>query len=240
MTENHKTNHPDLEQLLAFSESGVAGPEAGPEAETIAWHLESCTECRLEIQSFKRFNDLGEDTEDDGEVQWDRAELELERAWSQIKAQQPNPEKRGRRRRQVIWLVPAAVAAVAALIYLSPSFSPEADFPSDVPSVVRGTEPTPAPMIILDPKSGERELPPVTFSWQTDVECDQFTLEIFTPELETVFSLASLEDTTWTITKEVVDQLDTATIYLWNVQGFREQQPVAGSGSNWFRFSRSD
>ncbi len=244
MTRSNSQNHPDLDALLAFSEERLAGAERVE----VGQHLESCPQCLLEIKRFERFNELGQDSfEDqeskDQEVQWDRAELELERVWR--KKIQPTINyapgiARPTRRRSLVWLVPAAVAAVAALILLGPTLSPESFSPATVSSINRGAEEDSTSQITLAAPFGQVESLPEKFLWQTDVECEHFTLEIFTSDLKSVYVKPDLKIPSWSMTKEVADLLEPEKIYLWNVQGFVQFKPVAESGNNWFRFPKLD
>ncbi len=244
MTRDNSQNHPDLDALLAYTEERLAGVERVE----VGQHLESCAQCRLEIKRFKRFNELGQDSSEDlgsedQAVQWDRAELELQRAWREnIQPAINNAQSPGRltRRRSLVWLVPAAVAAVAALIFLGPTLAPESFSPPTVSSIIRGAEGDSTSQISLDAPFGQLESPPEKFLWQTDVECEHFTLEIFTSDLESVFVKSQLEIPSWSMTKEVADLLEAEKIYLWNVRGFVQLKPVAESGNNWFRFPKLD
>ena len=244
MTRNNSQNHPDLDALLAFSEERLVGAEKVE----VEQHLESCAQCRLEIKSFQRFNELGQYSSKDQEsedqaVQWDRAELELERAWHEnIQPAIKIAPSLGRptRRRSLVWLVPAAVAAVAALIFLGPTLSPESFSPPTVSSVIRGAEEDSTSQISLGVPFGQLESQPEKFLWQTEVECEHFTLEIFTSDLKSIYVKSELEIPSWTMTKEVAHLLEPEKIYLWNVRGLVQLKPVAESGNNWFRFPKVD
>ena len=239
MTNSNSSNHPDLDTLLAFSENRLAEAES----EGVGNHIESCAQCRLEIKCFLRFKDMGEDPLEEKEVQWDHAELALERTWRekiQPSISSPKAVEKSTLRNPLIWLVPVAAAAALALIFLGPTFSPDSYSPPTVSSVIRGAEETKAVQITLDTPSGQQESMPGQFFWKTDTDCEHFTFEIFTSDLKTVFVASELKTPSWTMTEEVTKLLNPETIYLWNVRGFNQLKPVAESGNNWFRFPKQD
>ena len=235
MTSSHSSHHPDLDTLLTFAEDQLTVDEAA----AIAGHLEDCVQCRLEIKRFRRFDELGDTLDEDQEAQWDRAELELARAWRQ----EIQPTVAARRPRlallpRSIWLVPAAAAAVVAFIFLQPSQSPEKLFNGrGAQEIVRGADGEVEPQITLNSPSGELELPPEQFEWQTDRQCENFTLEIFTADLQIVYFQTDIKQQSWAATEELVSLLEPDIIYLWNVRGYRQLQVVAESGNGWFRVS---
>ena len=235
MSKTYNQDHPDLDTLLAFADHRLTESES----EGVEKHLESCTQCRLEIKRYNRFNELGEDPADAQDAQWDQAELELQRSWReniQPAIAGERKIKRPSRRRTMVWMVSAAAAAVAAVIMMGPLLTPGSFSPPEVSEVVRGAEEDAESAISLESPSGELKVLPEEFIWESDVECEDFRLEIFTSDLKTVWVESELEKPRWEMTEEVALLLESETIYVWNVRGFNELKLVAESGNNWFRF----
>lgn len=230
MTATNNPGHPELESLLAFAEGELAADQAAP----VAVHLEGCALCRLEIKRFAQFEAGGEDPEAAQDAQWDRAELQLARAWKE--EIQPSISAAPARRPRLLWLVPAAAAAVAAFFFLQPAAPPEPG-PLGGPgsTVVRGAGEIAAPEIILQDPMGELEALPEQFTWQTDRKCTSYTLEIFTADLQLVYFQTEIEKPFWDITKELKKLLEPDTVYLWSVQGYLDLKAVAESGNGWFK-----
>jgi hypothetical protein len=227
--------HPELETLLAFAAGECPAEKAGP----VAAHLESCVSCRLEVKRFQHFEAQGEDPVLDENTQWDRAELELARAWrDEIKPAigLAPPPVRSFRAPRWAWLVPAAAAATAAFVFLQPTTTSQLDHSGGPEStVVRGAGEVAAPQITLQAPLGESDRSPTEFAWQTELDCTSYTLEIFTADLVLTFFETGIADVSWQATAELAELLEPGTTYLWSVRGYRDLQVVGESENGWFQ-----
>lgn len=237
MNREGKSQHPDLETLIAFSESRL--PRAD-EAE-LEKHLESCVMCRLEIKKFQHFDSLGDDPIADEEAGWDQAQLDLDQVWHeeiQPTLQQKDLPGAGFRRqrslKRAIWVIPAAAAAMAAFFMLNPGSGPNTLPLMADSTVVRGAEAPVAPTIHLTNPVGELDSIPVVFAWETEVACDRFSLEIFTASLETVVSEREITSSPWTLPSPEAELLKPGNVYLWKVRGYKTLEAVAESENQWF------
>jgi len=250
-------DHPDLEILLAYVDSGGESGQDGvsrgngatgldeEQMAAVADHLKTCALCRLESRRFQRFETADEDPDAAADAQWELAEMQLARSWRE-KIQPEAGLGSGRSSRnswynRTLWLVPAVAAAVALFFFLPrQAHVPVRDLPPspDAPGIFRGADEAAAPGITLEAPAGELSDPPRNFSWRTECGCEHYTLEIFTADLQTVFFRTGIEQTAWTAPDSLAGLLKPETIYLWSVRGYRKLQVAAESGNSWFMFSR--
>lgn len=238
--ENHD-QHPDLDTLVAYSEDRLDALDTA----NLAAHLKSCAVCRLELLQFHRFNTLDSEPSAEKDSGWDEAKLELDNSWKQ-KIQPSFESSDGqqmppvsvvppRRISRGIWFVPAAAAALAAVIFFNPASGPEPVSPGSDTRVVRGAEESDQPGIVLSEPEGALDLAPTNFVWKTEVQCDHFALEVFTANLETVIMAHEITTSSWVLSPKEKAKIELGTTYFWKVRGYRDLQPVAKSGNQWFK-----
>jgi hypothetical protein len=260
MSHSRKSNHPSLEMLLDHAE----GLLSGSEAEAVARHLEECPLCRLEMRRRDDFA-AADDAERLARAQWDQAELQLQRAWRE--GIQPEleeergqhsptapPPRHGFSGRKWLW-VPAAAAAALVFALFPPGNLPLIGYqdgqetPSEGPglnrgptAVVRGSGEVADPTIFLVGPVGPQTDRPVDFIWQTETDCQNFTLEIFTADLNLVFRQTEIpveeprdgQVHSFVAPDSLMVKLTGGQTYLWSVQGFQQNQQVAESDNGWF------
>lgn len=239
MIRDNHDQHLDLDTLIAYSEDRLDELNTA----NLATHLKSCALCRLELMHLHRFNALDSDPAVEKDSGWDLAKLELEDSWNQ-KIQpslaQNDARKasslslvRPRRFSRGIWFVPTAAAALAALIFFNPGSGPEPVSPGSETRVVRGTEESAKPGIVLSEPEGSLDRVPTNFAWRTDIQCDHFALEVFTADLETVIVGNEISASPWILSPKEKSKIEPGTTYFWKVRGYRDMQAVAESGNQW-------
>lgn len=231
-------DHPEFETLLAFAAGACPEGTVG----SVAAHVQSCVACRLEVKRYQDFEALGEDAELATEAQWDRAELELARAWQEkikpaIGVEAATPKSAGAfGPTRWAWLLPAAAAALAAFVLLQPVPTSHLDLPDRPESpIVRGGGEMAAPQISLDAPLGEQDGLPAEFVWRTELDCTSYTLEIFTADLVLTFFETGIAEPPWQTSAELEHLLAPGTTYLWSVRGYRDLQAVGESENGWFK-----
>jgi hypothetical protein len=238
MADDRRSNHPDLDQLAAFA----AGELGAGEAEAVGRHLQDCVLCRLELRQMRRFESLEGDEKLQAEAEWSRARFALNRSYQDKiapavrRAETARPRHRGR----IWWFVPAAAAAVVALVLIGQDPGPGPLSDGQPAGPVRGGE-TGGPAAlsqVLVPISpaGELEGVPERFTWRADREFDAFTLEIFTPNLQTLFRQEGIQGTEFIVTDSLRRRLAPGQTYLWGVQGHEGLNLTAVSKQGWFTF----
>ncbi len=203
---NQWKEHPELDTLVDHHE-GLLGIE---EAARVARHLEDCPECALELKRYLGFMEAGED---------------------------PVSGKVHRLPSRRWWWVPAAAAAAAVLMFGLMMPPDEEPVPVRGPGrsvALRGAGDVPEPTIDLDQPVGELKERPVLFAWSSALECDHFTVEVFTADLNLVFSQPEVEATEWAVPDSLAALLAPEVTYLWSVKGFRKLEQMADSGNGWF------
>nr|MEE4268526.1 zf-HC2 domain-containing protein [Candidatus Krumholzibacteria bacterium] len=212
---NQWKEHPELDTLVDHHEGLLSGEDAA----RVARHLEDCPECALELKRYLGFMEGGEDVELP-----DFPVLPMTRKVHRL------PSRR--------WLwVPAAAAAAAVLVFglvLMPAEGPDPVRGPARSAALRGAGDVPEPTIVLDQPVGELEERPALFAWQAAVECDHFTVEVFTADLDLVFSQQEVEGPEWAAPDSLAALLEPDVTFLWSVRGFRKLEQVADSGNGWF------
>ena len=79
---------------------------------------------------------------------------------------------------------------------------------------------------------------PGEFSWSSEREFDSYILEVFSPDLDPIFRLADLRETSTVIPDSLLGLLQPGQTYLWNVQGRSGLADAELSLTAWFRITK--
>jgi len=238
VTKRESESHPDLD-LLAES---VAGALVGPEAAGVEDHLASCLRCRIEAGRLRRFAEIERDDELSAEAEWPRARTALELAFRRRIAPAARPAWRAARARRALaqrsrwtswWRIPAAAAAVVALAVVTIDRVGNTDRGDRSGGPMRGESPAAQP-IAAEAPAGRLTAPPREFAWRAAEEFDAFVLEIFSPELDLVFSRSGITGTRYAVTDTILAALEPGRTYVWSVRGVRAFGSGAVSEPAWF------
>ncbi len=235
MAEKPTHRHPSIERLADW-EAGVLD---GTDAAGIAAHVHECALCRLEL---KRLADFA--TGDDlalADAGWDQAELRLQRRYEQeikprLTRESSRQSEQTVRRRRSHWLplVPVAVAALLAVLFLSMDRLPRPGEKWRGSDTLRGGGTATAPIHLVTPLEQVVEAP-AEFVWRADDEFDAYVLEVFSPDLESVLRVADLRTTRTLLPDSLVARFEPGKTYLWNVQGREGLAEGELSLTAWFR-----
>jgi hypothetical protein len=196
-------------------------------------HVEACRHCRLEVRQLVRFADVERDTELAEEADWEGHELALQRSYAEgVRGE--NTSSPRRRASRLLWLVPAAAAALLLFMAL-PDRIPE---PSGGNIVFRGDGGS-TPLTGLAP-TGELSATPAAFSWQADGEFDTYRLEIFTPSLAVIFRADDIAESPFAAPDSLRALFSAGETYLWKVTALVGIETAAVSDNAWFTITPAD
>jgi len=218
--------HPELEVLLARGD-GLMDADV---AQAIDTHLETCPLCRLELKQAARFADLDQDDAAADEADWQRMAPRLDAAWRD----HGRSEVPQRQRPVPRWLVPAVAAAVIALVVVNVGERAMRTPHGSGEDTLRGG-PVAGPVIVDLAPQGELGSAPNLFTWHTEHEFKAYNLEIFTDDLESVFSVDGLQDPQAQLPDSLRSLLLEGRTYFWHVQGQEGLTAVEASETVWFR-----
>jgi hypothetical protein len=236
MSDDTPRNHPGIETLVELTEGRLDVDEA----RTVRAHIDHCSDCRLEIKGLQRFERIETDEELVSDAGWQSAQSRLEDAFHNNILPELDLEVTTRRtgktpfwsRWRLQWLVPvAATAAVVFLVFAINDRGPAVDT-----GPMRGPGVDSADILIEQP-SGDITEAPGLFSWHSSVECDFYTLEIFTADLKKIYTQNEIPESRWVATDSLKTLIAENTIYLWNVIGHKGLEPETVSPNGWFKFT---
>jgi hypothetical protein len=131
------------------------------------------------------------------------------------------------------WLAPVAAVAAVVLLLVNIDLGPDRPLPADLQDLWRGEETVEQVIVPVSPV-GELANWPEFFRWRSSEEFDAFALEIFTPDLHTVFQQAQILADSLAVADSLRTLLAPEQIYLWSVRGYVDVAPVTTSVSGWF------
>lgn len=242
MADKSGGKHPDLDRLLDLEAGRI---EQASEAERVAAHLADCPLCRLELTRLRDFEHADRDSRALAGTGWDRAELALQRRFEQEirpsrggsapETVEPAPRRPAGRTAQRRWLTfaPLAAAAVLAVLFFSFDRIPQPGIGTGG-DTLRGGEPT-RPRIELVAPLEQLDEAPAEFAWRSGEEFDSYVLEVFSPDLESVFRIPDLREESAALPDSLGALLEPGFTYLWNVQGRSGLADGELSLTAWFR-----
>ena len=237
MSDDTTRDHPGIEKLAGLNDGRLDNNEA----ETIRAHVDSCSDCRLEIKRLQRFERIETDEELASDARWQSASSRLEEAFHDNIMPELGLKEATRERAVKIpfwyrwrlqWLTPAVATAAAVIVI----FAVIDRGPSVDQGPMRGPGVESAAILIEQP-SGDITETPNLFSWKSSVESDFYTLEIFTADLKKIYTQREIPEARWIATDSLKTLLVTHTIYLWNVVGHKGLEPETVSPNGWFKIT---
>lgn len=235
MTENDATSHPDLDVLAEYAAGTLAQRDAPP----VERHLPACLECRIELARIRRFAQIERDEALSAEAEWPNARAALERAYRTTigpaaRARAHRAREHGAASHRSIWPrwlgVPAAAAAALALTVLAIDRLDVSDR-SEGDGAYRGAA---AEAIVPLSPAGPLTETPRAFAWRADGEFDSFVLEVYSPELEIVFTRPEIAGTMYAAGDSLLALLEPGRTYHWSVHGVRRFSSSIASAPAWF------
>lgn len=233
MGEPERASHLAIEEIADYLE-GKLGEER---SRAVREHLDRCALCRLEAKRLERFARIDADADLSREAEWLYARGRLEKAYKErIAPPEPRASRRSERR-AIAWLMP--IAAAAAAILLVARFAAREERPSapGAGDVLRGAPPVQYEITLREPL-GEIESAPGTFAWTSARPGETFTLEIFSPSLERVYSAGGIAETSFTAPDSLGRILKPNVAYLWTVKGTLGLERPTSSPNGWFIYRR--
>ncbi len=258
MAEGTNSLHPDLEILHRH----VVGELSAAEGESLAAHLDACPRCRLELKRLARFDTLDGDAETAADAAWDEAASILDETFAEkilpaVRAtaadegdgdsgvgagsggDSPAPGDTGRRpdgesgRVVRLWHWALPVAAVLCLWFWTGQRNTGPLPALDGPDALRGGTASDTTLVLLEPL-GEVAAAPTRFAWEARAPYDHYSLEVMTPELESVLRLDDLHATEVVLADSLGSLLASGGRYVWWITGQRGLAPAVVSENGWF------
>jgi hypothetical protein len=222
-----------LEELDAY----LAGKLSGRKLEHADKHLRSCSMCAAELKQLDAFLSLKDEQIVLDAEQWKRAKNALDLQFEELfkarraKAQVPSLREKLAAWWSSFWLLfaQASYVRVAVLILvlgiglvLYWPYLKQGDLLET--TIERRIEEA-GKIKILQPL-GKVSQPPSIFQWQAIPEAKYYMIEVYTTDLETIWTSGEIFTNRVSLPQEIVGKLQTGKSYLWKVQAFDKNRKM--------------
>jgi hypothetical protein len=229
-----------LEELDAYATGKLSGRELAQAEE----HLRACTICGAELKQLNAFLNLKDEEIPVDAEQWKRAkntlDLQLDELFRSRRARAESPSLGQKLSAwwSNLWLLLAQpayvrVAAMLALVlgiglvvyHHGPYWRP-----GGLPETTERRSEQAGKIKVVQPL-GKVSRASLTFEWQAVPEAKNYIVELYTPDLETLWTSGEIPTNRLSLPQEIVGKLQTGKSYLWKVRAFDENNKMIQDSS---------